>query len=96
MGKAAGVDLGTTNPVVAVMEGGKPAVIINNEVRRLTPPVVAFTKPASASDLQQLASGLAANAYTRAAAGRAQGPGAQGPQERGPDDVIDAEFKPRP
>jgi molecular chaperone DnaK len=47
------------------------------------------------SDLQQLASGLASAAYTRAAAGGAQGPGGQGPQERGPDDVIDAEFKPR-
>jgi len=47
------------------------------------------------SDLQQLASGLASAAYTRAAAGGAQGPGGQGKQERGPDDVIDAEFKPR-
>jgi hypothetical protein len=47
------------------------------------------------SDLQQLASGLASGAYTRAAAGGAQGAGGQGPQERGPDDVIDAEFKPR-
>jgi molecular chaperone DnaK len=52
------------------------------------------------SDLQQLASGLASAAYTRAAAGGAQGPGQggqgqQGTQERGPDDVIDAEFKPR-
>ncbi len=46
-------------------------------------------------DLQQLASGLASAAYTRAAAGGAQGPGGQGTQERGPDDVIDAEFKPR-
>jgi molecular chaperone DnaK len=46
-------------------------------------------------DLQQLASGLASAAYTRAAAGGAQGPGEQGTQERGPDDVIDAEFKPR-
>jgi len=46
-------------------------------------------------DLQQLASGLASAAYTRAAAGGAQGPGGQGPQEHGPDDVIDAEFKPR-
>ncbi|HKC89288.1 MAG TPA: molecular chaperone DnaK [Blastocatellia bacterium] len=49
------------------------------------------------SDLQQLASGLAATGYTRAAAGGAQGPGGQGAQDtrRGPDDVIDAEFKPR-
>src|SRR5215831_19371910 len=44
MGKAVGIDLGTTNSVVAVMEGGKPTVIINNEGSRLTPSVVGFTK----------------------------------------------------
>lgn len=44
MAKAVGIDLGTTNSVVAVMEGGKPAVIINSEGNRLTPSVVAFTK----------------------------------------------------
>src|SRR2546429_5855698 len=44
MGKAVGIDLGTTNSVVAVMEGGKPTVIINSEGNRLTPSVVAFTK----------------------------------------------------
>src|SRR6266481_74250 len=43
MGKAVGIDLGTTNSVVAVMEGGKPTVIINSEGNRLTPSVVAFT-----------------------------------------------------
>ena len=43
MGKAVGIDLGTTNSVVAVMEGGKPAVVINSEGSRLTPSVVAFT-----------------------------------------------------
>jgi molecular chaperone DnaK len=44
MGKAIGIDLGTTNSVVAVMEGGDPKVIINEEGSRLTPSVVAFTK----------------------------------------------------
>src|SRR5579863_7876531 len=44
MAKSVGIDLGTTNSVVAVMEGGKPTVIINSEGSRLTPSVVAFTK----------------------------------------------------
>src|ERR1700758_3629025 len=44
MGKAVGIDLGTTNSVIAVMEGGKPTVIINSEGNRTTPSVVAFTK----------------------------------------------------
>jgi molecular chaperone DnaK len=44
MSKIIGIDLGTTNSVVAVMEGGEPAVITNPEGNRLTPSVVAFTK----------------------------------------------------
>jgi molecular chaperone DnaK len=44
MGKVVGIDLGTTNSVVAVMEGGKPAVIPNAEGFRTTPSVVAYTK----------------------------------------------------
>jgi molecular chaperone DnaK len=44
MAKAVGIDLGTTNSVVAVMEGGKPTVIINSEGSRLTASVVAYTK----------------------------------------------------
>ena len=44
MAKAVGIDLGTTNSVVAVMEGGKPTVIINSDGARLTPSVVAYTK----------------------------------------------------
>ena len=44
MGKTVGIDLGTTNSVVAVLEGGEPTVIPNAEGSRTTPSVVAFTK----------------------------------------------------
>ncbi len=44
MGKIIGIDLGTTNSVVAIMEGGEPKVLVNEEGARTTPSVVAFTK----------------------------------------------------
>ena len=44
MAKVIGIDLGTTNSVVSVMEGGEPTVITNPEGSRITPSVVGFTK----------------------------------------------------
>ena len=46
MARAVGIDLGTTNSVVAVLEGGEPTVIPNAEGSRTTPSVVAFAKAA--------------------------------------------------
>ena len=50
--KVIGIDLGTTNPVVAVMKGGQPTVIVNQEGGRLTPSVVAFVKDGEVADGQ--------------------------------------------
>ncbi|TVQ77251.1 MAG: molecular chaperone DnaK [Bradymonadales bacterium] len=47
MGRCVGIDLGTTNSVVAIMEGGEPKVLTNEEGARTTPSVVAFTKDGS-------------------------------------------------
>ena len=44
MNKVVGIDLGTTNSVIAVMEGGTPTVIPNSEGLRTTPSIVAYTK----------------------------------------------------
>ncbi|WP_215450650.1 molecular chaperone DnaK [Streptomyces sp. ATCC 21386] len=46
MGRAVGIDLGTTNSVVALLEGGEPTVVVNAEGQRTTPSVVAFAKNA--------------------------------------------------
>ena len=44
MAKIIGIDLGTTNSVVAIMEGGEPKVLVNEEGGRTTPSIVAYTK----------------------------------------------------
>lgn len=54
MSKVIGIDLGTTNSVVAVMEGGEPVVIPNAEGSRTTPSVVAFSKPEAGKEVERL------------------------------------------
>jgi molecular chaperone DnaK len=55
MGKSIGIDLGTTNSCVAVLEGGDPLVITNSEGERTTPSVVAFDKRSGERLVGQLA-----------------------------------------
>jgi molecular chaperone DnaK len=55
MGKSIGIDLGTTNSCVALLEGGDPAVITNSEGERTTPSVVAFDKRSGERLVGQLA-----------------------------------------
>ncbi len=55
MGKSIGIDLGTTNSCVAVLEGGDPVVITNSEGERTTPSVVAFDKRSGERLVGQLA-----------------------------------------
>ena len=49
MGKIIGIDLGTTNSCVAVMEGNEPVVITNSEGKRTTPSVIGFVTPRATS-----------------------------------------------
>lgn len=65
MSKVIGIDLGTTNSCVAVVEGGKPVVITNAEGERTTPSVVAFTK-----DGERLVGGAAKRQLATNSAGR--------------------------
>ena len=55
MGKIIGIDLGTTNSVVAIMEGKEPKVIPNEEGSRLTPSVVAFDEKGEVLDPHAIA-----------------------------------------
>ena len=56
-GKVIGIDLGTTNSVVAVMEGGQPTVITNEEGGRTTPSVVGFTEDGERPEARERAAG---------------------------------------
>ena len=56
-GRVIGIDLGTTNSVVSVMEAGQPAVIVNQEGSRITPSVVGLTKDDAASTMVRFNAG---------------------------------------
>jgi molecular chaperone DnaK len=59
MAKILGIDLGTTNSCMAVIEGGEPSVLENSEGKRTTPSVVAFTKLYKAADKTRAGKGPA-------------------------------------